>query len=232
MNEAAKTDLFGQTIEKRQGVSQNTPSDRTPLPELPKGAFVWPQMLHVEAQNALLSHLREAVAVAPLFTPAMPRTGKPLSVQMTNLGDLGWLTDKESGYRYQSTHPTTGRPWPPIPPMLLDLWKRCAPDAPKPQACLVNYYRDTAKMGLHQDKDEQNLEAPVVSISLGDTCLFRLGGTTRGGKTQSFKLHSGDVMMLSGPARLAFHGVDRVYPGTSDLLKGGGRINLTLRVVG
>ncbi|MEM9678090.1 MAG: alpha-ketoglutarate-dependent dioxygenase AlkB [Pseudomonadota bacterium] len=202
------------------------------MPELPKGVLVWPQMLDLEAQNALLSHLREAVAVAPLFTPAMPRTGKPLSVQMTNMGELGWLTDKERGYRYQSTHPLTEKPWPPIPTMLLNLWNRCAPHAPKPQACLVNYYRDTAKMGLHQDRDEQNLEAPVVSISLGDTCLFRLGGTTRGGKTQSFKLHSGDVMMLSGPARLAFHGVDRVYPGTSDLLKGGGRINLTLRVVG
>jgi alkylated DNA repair protein (DNA oxidative demethylase) len=96
---------------------------------------------------------------------------------------------------------------------------------------LVNFYTADAKMGLHQDRDETDLQAPVVSISLGDTCLFRVGGLNRTDPTGSFKLTSGDVVVLGGESRLAFHGVDRIYPGTSTLLKSGGRINLTLRRV-
>jgi alkylated DNA repair protein (DNA oxidative demethylase) len=165
----------------------------------------------------------------------MPRTGKPLSVRMTNFGPLGWVSDKEHGYRYQPTHPETGKPWPPIPDMVLDVWRTVSGYAHDPEACLVNRYDASAKMGLHQDRDEQTFEAPVVSISLGDTCLFRIGGFNRGDPTRSLKLASGDVVVLGGESRLAFHGVDRIYPGTSTLLRDwfpeGGRINLTLRRV-
>jgi alkylated DNA repair protein (DNA oxidative demethylase) len=165
----------------------------------------------------------------------MPRTGKPFSVRMTNLGPLGWVSDREGGYRYQATHPETGRPWPPIPGLILDVWRKVSAYPHPPEACLVNYYAPTARMGLHQDRDERDLAAPVVSISLGDSCLFRIGTTSRNGPTRSMKLASGDVVVLGGGDRLAFHGVDRLYPGTSTLLRdhfiAGGRINLTLRRV-
>ena len=186
-------------------------------------------------QKSLVEALRAAEAQAPFFVPAMPRTGKPFSVRMTNLGPLGWVSDRERGYRYQATHPVTGKPWSPIPPMVLDLWRVVSGYPHDPEACLVNRYEPSAKMGLHQDRDEEEFAAPVVSISLGDTCLFRVGGTGRSDPTHSFKLASGDVLVLGGESRLAFHGVDRHYPGTSTLLNDwfpeGGRINLTLRRV-
>ena len=153
-----------------------------------------------------------------------------MSVMMTNCGPLGWMTD-EAGYRYQRTHPETGQPWPPIPPMLLRAWEELADYPHPPEACLINYYGPQARMGLHQDRDEQDFEAPVVSLSLGDTCLFRIGGTKRNDPTRSVRLASGDAVALGGEARLAFHGVDRILPGTSTLLPEGGRFNLTLRRV-
>lgn len=198
---------------------------------LPDGVDHWPAYLDRMAQEALLDHVREAVKAAPLFAPRMPKSGKEMSVRMTNMGALGWVTDKERGYRYQEEHPVTGEPWPPIPEVLLELWSALAFYPAPPQACLVNFYADTARMGLHQDRDEETFDAPVLSVSLGDDCLFRVGGTTRGGKTMSFRLASGDIVRLSGPARLAYHGVDRLYAGTNDLLRKGGRINLTLRRV-
>ncbi|MCP4381012.1 MAG: alpha-ketoglutarate-dependent dioxygenase AlkB [Hyphomicrobiales bacterium] len=193
-----------------------------------------PGWLDRQAQEDLVAWLHGAVATAPFYTPTMPRTGKPFSVRMTNLGDLGWVSDR-AGYRYQSTHPETGRGWPRIPASLMEVWRALAgyPDAP--EACLVNHYASGARMGLHQDADEQEQTAPVVSISLGDTALFRLGGTSRRDPTRSFRLSSGDIVVLGGTARMAFHGVDRIYPGTSTVLDGwlpeGGRINLTLRRV-
>ena len=203
----------------------------TSMPKLPNGIRHLPSFLDRPAQEELLEEVRAAVRVAPLFTPAMPRTGKPMSVRMTNCGALGWVTDKERGYRYQPTHPVTGEPWPPIPPQLLALWQEVADCGLPPEACLVNFYTAEAMMGLHQDRDESEFSAPVVSVSLGDTCLFRIGGTSRTDPTSSFRLHSGDVVVLGGEGRLAFHGVDRIYPGTSTLLANGGRINLTLRRV-
>jgi alkylated DNA repair protein (DNA oxidative demethylase) len=149
---------------------------------------------------------------------------------MTNCGELGWVSD-QAGYRYQPTHPVTGRPWPEIPAMLLALWRELADYPHPPEACLVNFYEPDAKMGLHQDSDEAELAAPVLSVSLGDSCLFRVGGLDRRAPTRSVRLGSGDVVLLGGAARLAFHGVDRIYPGTSTLLSQGGRINLTLRRV-
>jgi alkylated DNA repair protein (DNA oxidative demethylase) len=200
-----------------------------------KGFRFLPGMLDRRAQAALVAELKAAVADAPFFRPTMPKTGKPFSVGMTNLGPLGWVSDKAGGYRYQATHPETGRPWPPMPATVLDLWRKVSDYPRDPEACLVNRYEPSAKMGLHQDRDEEDFDAPVVSISLGDTCLFRIGGTKRNDPTRSLKLASGDVVVLGGASRLAFHGVDRVYPGTSTLLSDwfpeGGRINLTLRRV-
>ncbi|PZM09816.1 alkylated DNA repair dioxygenase [Rhizobium tubonense] len=198
---------------------------------LPNGIRHLPEYLDRPRQEALVETIRAIVAEAPLFVPAMPGTGKPMSVRMTNCGSLGWVTDKERGYRYQEIHPVTGRPWPAIPDELLALWQDIAGYEKPPEACLVNFYSDDAKMGLHQDRDEKDLGAPVLSISLGNACLFRVGGTTRTDRTLSFKLSSGDIVVLGGAGRLCFHGVDRIYPATSTLLKNGGRINLTLRRV-
>ena len=181
--------------------------------------------------------VREVVGVldeAPLFTPTMPRTGKPFSVAMSNCGPLGWVSDKERGYRYQAVHPDTGTQWPAIPQMLLDLWDEVSAYSAHPEAGLINVYGPGAKMGLHRDEDEEDFSAPVVSVSLGDTARFRIGGLARKDPTRSFDLESGDVLILGGDTRLAFHGVDRIKPGTSDLLGDfpeGGRINLTLRRV-
>jgi DNA oxidative demethylase len=194
------------------------------------GLRVVPGYLEREAQEALLAAVREVIARAPLYTPRMPGSGKPMSVRMTNCGTLGWMTD-ERGYRYQPTHPETGAPWPPMPDALLRAWAELADYPLPPQACLVNVYGPDARMGLHQDRDEEDFAAPVVSLSLGDACLFRIGGTGREGPTRSFRLASGDALVLGGEARLAFHGVDRIIPGTSTLLAEGGRINLTLRRV-
>jgi len=199
--------------------------------EISSGIRHFPGYLHRPAQEAMVETIRQIVSVAPLYTPVMPGTGKPMSVRMSNCGELGWVTDKDRGYRYQPVHPITGEPWPAIPPTLLDIWTVVSGYPLPPQACLINFYSDDAKMGLHQDKDEQDLKAPVVSISLGNTCLFRIGGTARSDRTQSLKLASGDVIVLGGEGRLCFHGVDRIYPATSTLLKSGGRINLTLRRV-
>ncbi|MBW9088051.1 alpha-ketoglutarate-dependent dioxygenase AlkB [Rhizobium wenxiniae] len=191
----------------------------------------FPGYLDRPAQENLVELIRRIVIEAPLYVPVMPGTGKPMSVRMTNCGSLGWVTDKERGYRYQSTHPATGRAWPDIPAELMELWQKLAGYSKPPEACLVNFYSDDAKMGLHQDKDETEFSAPVLSISLGNSCLFRVGGLDRKDPTGSFKLQSGDIVLLGGEGRLAYHGVDRIYPGTSTLLKNGGRINLTLRRV-
>ncbi|MGA7455739.1 MAG: alpha-ketoglutarate-dependent dioxygenase AlkB [Methyloceanibacter sp.] len=191
----------------------------------------FPQALDSAGQTALLAELRAIIAQAPLFTPTMPGSGKPMSVRMTNCGPLGWVTDKERGYRYQPTHPETGKPWPPIPSRLLDLWEEVARYPAPPEACLINYYAGGAKMGLHQDRDEEDFAAPVLSVSLGDTGIFRVGGRMRKEPTQKLELGSGDVVVLGGEDRLAYHGIDRILEGTSDLLPEGGRFNLTLRRV-
>jgi alkylated DNA repair protein (DNA oxidative demethylase) len=198
---------------------------------LPEGIRHFPGHFGPDAQRALVEDIRAVVEAAPFYVPSMPNSGKPMSVRMTNCGSLGWVTDREGGYRYQPTHPVTGAPWPPIPEALLALWREIADYPHPPEACLINFYSDTAKMGLHQDRDEKEFAAPVVSVSLGDDCLFRVGTTERSGKTVSLRLRSGDVVVLGGVGRLAFHGVDRIYPATSTLLKKGGRINLTLRRV-
>ena len=196
--------------------------------EIASGVLLWPGALDGDAQRALIDEITARVKEAPFYRPTMPGSGKAFSVEETNFGSLGWVADK-SGYRYQPLHPQTGKPWPAIPPTLLDLWNATTHYRAPPQCCLVNLYREGAKMGLHQDRDEAALKAPVLSVSLGDDALFRIGAPTRGGKTRSVKLRSGDVLIFGGVARLAFHGIDRIAPGTSRLIPSGGRINLTLR---
>jgi len=201
---------------------------------VPAGFRIFPGHLSAAGQRALLADLRRIVAAAPFFVPTMPRSDRPFSVRMTNCGPLGWVSDRD-GYRYQPHHPETGAAWPPIPEAALAIWHEVAFYPLPPEACLVNHYRPGARMGLHRDEDEADFAAPVVSISLGDACRFRIGGTARGGRTHALRLSSGDVVVLGGESRLAYHGVDRIYPGTSGLLAPwlpeGGRINLTLRRV-
>lgn len=197
---------------------------------LPEGVRLLAGRLDRLAQEALRDAVRDVARLAPFYRPEMPRSARPFSVRMTNCGSLGWVSDRH-GYRYQPLHPATGLPWPPIPPMLIDLWRELADFPALPEACLVNFYDGDARMGLHQDADEAERGAPVLSVSLGDDCLFRLGGLERSDPTRSFRLASGDVLLFGGPARLIFHGVDRIDAGTSTLLGRGGRINLTLRRV-
>jgi alkylated DNA repair protein (DNA oxidative demethylase) len=197
---------------------------------LTPGLVLYPDYLDRDAQASLLAEINEVIAAAPLFTPRMPRTGKPFSVRMTNCGTLGWVSDA-AGYRYQAMHPETGTPWPPMPGLVRRAWEELSTYPHPPEACLVNRYEGKARMGLHQDRDEAEFDAPVVSLSLGTTGLFRFGGTTRGGPTRSIKLQSGDALVFGGPSRLIYHGIDRLLPDTSTLLPGGGRINLTLRRV-
>ncbi|NBN65727.1 alpha-ketoglutarate-dependent dioxygenase AlkB family protein [Pannonibacter tanglangensis] len=220
-------DLHGHHAGPAQGPA--TPGGRRRA-SLPSGFRHLPGHFDRPAQEALVAELRQIITEAPLFTPVMPRTGKPFSVRMSNCGPLGWVSDLR-GYRYQPLHPVTGRPWPAMPAVLTALWTELAPDAPPPEACLINFYAGDARMGLHQDRDEDTFDAPVVSVSLGDSALFRIGGQKRNDPTLSVRLASGDVALLGGAARLAFHGIDRLYPGTSTLLRDGGRINLTLRRV-
>ena len=194
-----------------------------------EGFRLWPGALDVAAQVDLVGEVFARLDQAPLYRPTTPG-GRPFSVRMSNFGPSGWVSDR-GGYRYQATHPETGKPWPSIPQVLLDLWDATVGWPASPDACLVNLYREGAKMGLHQDKDEADLGAPVLSVSLGDTAMFRIGAA-EGGRTTTLKLEGGDVCALTGPARLARHGIDRVLEGSSRLIPGGGRLNLTLRRAG
>ena len=211
------------------------------------GFEIYKDALNAETQAKLVEVVRQMVAIAPLYQPTMPRTGTPLNVKMTNLGKYGWVSDKENGYRYQEFHPVTKQNWPDIPREILDIWQCFTgnsltefnllnPDAqrsewPLPECCLVNFYKADNKMGMHVDMDEADHTTPVLSISLGDDAIFRMGGAKRGGKTASIKLQSGDVVVFANEARMFYHGVDRIIGGTSSLLKGKGRLNLTLRRV-
>jgi DNA oxidative demethylase len=197
-----------------------------------QGFHIYPGYLDRGMQMDLVTDLRKIVKKAPFFRPTMPRTGKSFSVEMTSAGLLGWVSDRHGGYRYQNTHPVTGQPWPAIPKALLSIWDDLTGYQKPPECCLINLYRgEKPKMGLHRDEDEQDLDAPVVSISLGDTAIFRMGGLKRNDPTSSIKLASGDIVTFGGDARLNYHGIDRVIANSSTLLHEGGRTNLTLRRV-
>ncbi len=195
---------------------------------LPAGFTLHDAHLDVAAQTAMAADLRAVAEAAPMFHPET-RWGKQMSVKMTSAGRVGWFSDRR-GYRYEPNHPS-GVPWPPIPDSVLTVWRAVSGWDADPDCCLINFYGEGAKMGMHQDKDENAFDAPVVSISLGDPARFRMGGVDRSDKTMAVELKSGDVMVMGGPARLAYHGVDRIDFGVSPLLPKGGRINVTLRVV-
>ena len=211
------------------------------MPDVPEIAPEegWPQGLRLlrgflspAEREALLGGVVAALPGCPFFRPRMPRWGTPFSVRMLNFGPLGWVSDK-SGYRYQPHHPDTGRPWPPMPEMLPSLWRRLDLWPAPPQAALVNHYAPGARMGLHVDADEEEMDAPILSISLGCDAAFRIGGPRRGDRTTTIRLRAGDVLIMGGLARRCYHGVDRIFPGTGQLpgAIGEGRINITLRRV-
>lgn len=193
-----------------------------------RGVQIYQGILDRSAQQDLLAELRAVCAEAPLFSPQTPQ-GRRMSVRMTSAGKYGWYSDR-SGYRYERRHPEGG-PWPAIPPRALSVWRDLVGQTRDPDCCLINFYGEAAKMGLHQDCDEADFGWPVLSVSLGDEGLFRIGQTSRGGRTDSVWLGSGDVVLMGGDARLIYHGIDRIRPGSSSLLPKGGRINLTMRVV-
>ncbi|WP_334064777.1 alpha-ketoglutarate-dependent dioxygenase AlkB family protein, partial [Limimaricola cinnabarinus] len=193
-----------------------------------RGVRVLPGLIEAGAQAAMLADLREVARAAPVMRPVTRRG--PMSVRMTSAGRLGWVADRR-GYRYEAVHPETGAPWPPIPDSVLAVWRAVSGVDVDPDSCLVNLYREGARMGMHQDRDEEDFSFPVVSISLGDEALFRVGSVEKGGPTASLWLRSGDVAVMAGAARLVHHGIDRLREGSSTLIPGGGRINVTLRVV-
>ncbi|MEM6309789.1 MAG: alpha-ketoglutarate-dependent dioxygenase AlkB [Pseudomonadota bacterium] len=193
-----------------------------------RGFEIHKNLLDVQTQQQIVAQLRDVLSEAPLFRPMTPY-GKPMSVRMSSAGIYGWFADA-SGYRYVERHPN-GQAWPDIPASVLHIWKTVSRVERLPESCLINFYESDARMGMHQDRDEQDMTMPVVSVSLGDAALFRIGNHTRGGKTESVWLESGDVVVMGGDARLTYHGVDRIRAGSSTLLPKGGRINLTLRVV-
>jgi alkylated DNA repair protein (DNA oxidative demethylase) len=163
-----------------------------------RGFEIHKGLLDVTAQQQLVGDVRDVVQKAPLFQPDTPY-GKPMSVRMTAAGLYGWFSDRR-GYRYVPAHPN-GRPWPAIPRSVLAVWDQVTRLARPPECCLINYYDGDAKMGMHQDRDEADFQWPVVSISLGDDALFRIGNLERGGKTESVWLESGDVVVMGGAAR-------------------------------
>jgi DNA oxidative demethylase len=181
-------------------------------------------------EAALVAALHEIIAQAPfrrMFTPG----GHQMSVAMTNCGEAGWVTDV-SGYRYSRTDPETGQPWPAMPPVFLQLATQAAASGGfadfAPEACLINRYEPGARMSLHQDRDEQDFDAPIVSVSLGLPAIFLFGGLKRSDKPRRFRLQHGDVVVWGGPSRLVFHGVAPLADGEHALM-GRGRINLTFR---
>ncbi len=199
--------------------------------QFPDGFVYKPEYFDRAGQQTLMDAVTQAVrGPAPFFQGRMPRTGQAISVVGSNFGPLGWVADID-GYRYAPLHPKTDKPWPSMPQMLLGIWNDLTNYPAPPEACLINWYREGNKMGMHVDRDEQAVNAPIVSISLGDPARYRLGGQTRGGKTFSLKLSSGDVVVLAGEARKCYHGIDKIFYGQSTLVPKGGRINLTLRRV-
>ena len=200
------------------------------------GVRYWPGYFDALARAALAADVAAAIAAAPLFVSHMPRTGVPMSVRMTNCGPLGWMSDRDRGYRDEPRHPLTGEAWPPVPAALLDAWDLLTGYPKPPEACLVNIYDVKARMRLHQDRDENDFDAPILSVSLGADCRFRVGGLKRADPTVTMILSAGDVLILSGPSRLRFHGVDKIFPALTaplppPLSNLGSRVNLTLRRV-
>jgi len=207
------------------GVEETQPSRET----MAEGAVLLRGFV-LGRQDELLAVLREVIAAAP-FRHMVTPGGFTMSVAMTNCGKVGWVTDRR-GYRYDANDPESGQPWPAMPPVLLRLAYDAAEEGGfkdfAPDACLINRYVPGAKMSLHQDKDETDFSAPIVSVSLGLPATFLFGGLKRSDKTQRYRLTHGDVVVWGGPSRLFYHGVAPLAEGEHPLLKRQ-RINLTFR---
>jgi DNA oxidative demethylase len=182
------------------------------------------------SESELIAALRDIAGSAP-FRHMVTPGGHSMSVAMSNCGNLGWVTDR-SGYRYDTNDPETGKPWPAMPASFRQLAGQAAAQAGfqdfSPDACLINRYEPGARMSLHQDKDEDDFGAPIVSVSLGLPAIFLFGGLKRTDKPRRFRLEHGDVVVWGGPARLVFHGVAPLAEG-EHALTGRQRINLTFR---
>lgn len=213
-----KVDLFDSVSEQQ-----------APRQQLADGAMLL-RGLAARRQSELVAALHDVAAAAP-FRHMVTPGGHQMSVAMTNCGSVGWVTDR-TGYRYDPSDPETAKPWPAMPLPFLELAGRAAAEAGfsgfSPDACLINRYRPGARMSLHQDRDEYDFNAPIVSVSLGLPAIFLFGGLKRSDKPQRFRLEHGDVVVWGGPTRLAFHGVAPLADGEHGLM-GRQRINLTFR---
>jgi alkylated DNA repair protein (DNA oxidative demethylase) len=196
------------------------------FPEFHPGGFYLLQgWLNESRQEEIVREIETVAQEAPFFTPTMPRFGAPFRIEITNCGDLGWVSDKQ-GYRYQPTHPLTGNAWPRIPERILEE-QRLLCDCLgfryfNPESCLINRYREGGSLGLHRDDTEKKLDAPIISFSIGERCVFSLGGLKRTDPLERYIIQSGDAVVLSGESRLRFHKVENVE---------GLRYNLTIRQV-
>jgi alkylated DNA repair protein (DNA oxidative demethylase) len=209
----------------------SVPNERASQEEMAEGAVLLRGFVGA-SEAELIAELRNIVAQAP-FRRMITPGGHQMSVAMTNCGSAGWVTD-HSGYRYSTEDPETGQPWPAMPPLLRDLADRAADRAGfarfSPDVCLINRYVPGARMSLHQDKDELDFSAPIVSVSLGLPAIFLFGGLKRSDKPRRFRLEHGDVAVWGGPSRLFFHGVAPLADGEHPLL-GRQRLNLTFRKI-
>lgn len=201
---------------------------------LPLAEGAWVLQGFADAQQAeVLGAIEAVLRDAPLRHLVTP-SGHTMSVAMSNCGSLGWVSDRR-GYRYEARDPLTGKTWPPMPPLLTTLAREAAAQVGfenfSPDACLINRYAPGAKLSLHQDRDEQDLRQPIVSVSLGLPAVFQFGGLQRGGALKRVRLESGDVVVWGGPARLAFHGIAPLADGQHGLT-GACRFNLTFRRAG
>lgn len=205
------------------------PGESTAPHTLAPGAVLLPgfALTSAPALSDAISDIADRAPFRQMLTPG----GRPMSVSMTNCGPLGWISDR-TGYRYSPVDPESGQAWPPMPPVFLELATGAAADAGypgfHPDACLINRYEPGARMGLHQDRDEHDLSAPIVSVSLGLPALFLWGGESRKDRPRRIALEHGDIVVWGGPSRLAFHGIAPLRPGDHPLT-GGVRINLTFR---
>ena len=202
-----------------------------PAPELPEGVIFRPHALTAKEQVEVLAGVRTVVGAAPLAR-LQTKTGGLTSAAMTNCGPAGWWSDTK-GYRYVNMNPATGSPWPCFPQSFLAAVSKIAHGSPwpdfAPDACLINFYEPGAKMGLHQDKDEKDFTQPIITVCLGDDADFLVGGFARSDKTKVLVVRSGDALIMGGASRMLFHGVRKIYPGTSPLTDVGGRFSLTFR---
>ena len=208
-------------------------ADTPPWQEpLAPGAIILRRRALADAES-LMAGIAQVIGQSPLRQMVTPG-GYTMSVAMSNCGEVGWTTDRR-GYLYSANDPQTGARWPAMPNAFLTLAQRCASEAGydqfRPDACLINRYAPGTKLSLHQDKDEQELNAPIVSVSLGLPAIFQFGGLNRGDPLRRLLLEHGDVVVWGGPSRLFYHGIQPLKEGHHPLT-GGFRFNLTFRQTG